>query len=135
MKRGRTILSVTCVIISILALSPLTCAIAPAVPETTSKTTEKIRITIGTETIEKEVPITTIYEIIEMGKQCKEDFLRIYEKTKTIEDEKKAFQNIQPFFTALVDNSLTDKTVGELNDLYHSIRDKIREPIREQRRS
>ena len=132
MKRGRTILSVTCVIVLILAITPFSYA---AAPEKTSKTTEKIRITVGTETIEKEVSLDTIYTIIELGKQCKEDFLTIYDKTKTIEDVKQAFQNIQPFFAALVDNSLTDKTVRDLNDLYYSIRDKIRAPMREQRRA
>lgn len=135
MTRGRTILSVTCVIVLILAITPLTCAAASEVPEKTSKTTEKIRITVGTETIEKEVSLDTIYKIIELGKQCKEDFLTIYDKTKTIDDVEQAFQNIQPFFTALVDSSLTDKDVGELNDLYYSIRDKIRAPMREQRRA
>jgi hypothetical protein len=132
MKRGRTILSVTCVIVLILAITPFSYA---AAPEKTSKTTEKIRITVGTETLEKEVSLDTIYTIIELGKQCKEDFLIIYDKTKTIEDVKQAFQNIQPFFAALVDNSLTDKTIGELNNLYYSIRDKIRAPMREQRRA
>jgi len=128
MKSGKTILTVVCFITAILIISPLTCAVAPAVPKYTQKITEKIRITIGTETTEKEVPLDTIYDIIDKGKACKKDFLTIYDKTKSKDDVTQAYTNIQPFFQALIDSQLTDKTVEQLNSLYYSIREKIKEP-------
>jgi hypothetical protein len=135
MKRGRTLLTVTCIIASILILSPLTSALVPPPKKVNSKTTETIRITIGTKTVEKQMPLTTINDIIDLGKTCKEDFLTIYDKTKTIEQVEQAFMNIQPFFQTLIDNALTDKTIGGLNDLYYDIREKIQEPIHKPRSS
>ncbi len=77
---------------------------------------------------EREMPISTIQELINMGTSHKEDFLIIYDKTKSDEEVAVAFENIKPFFKALRDSHLTEKTVDELNDLYYGIRDKISEP-------
>jgi len=74
------------------------------------------------------MPVSTIQDLIDMGASHKEDFITIYDKTKSDEEVATAFENITPFFQALIDNGLTDKTVDELNMLFSSIREKIREP-------
>jgi hypothetical protein len=125
MKRGITILTTTYVIIMILAVAPLTSAIAPA---ETQKQTQRVLVKIGTQTKIQEMPLETIYEVIDIGKACKQDFLTVYNKKATPDEVEKAFEDIQPFFTALVENKMTDSTVEELNDLFQQIRDKIRAP-------
>lgn len=127
-------------IVLFFAILLLTVPLTSAIPIKTEFSTQKntvliseeettiIRCSIDGKQIEKELSITTIQEIIEMGKSNKEDFLTIYDKTKSSQEVSVAFENIRPFFQALVDNGLTDKTVDELNTLYHNIRDKIREP-------
>jgi hypothetical protein len=74
--------------------------------------------------------VSSIHNLVDLGASYKEDFLTIYDKTKSVDKVKTAFENIQPFFKVLIDNDLTDKTIDELNDLYHNIRNRIREPIR-----
>jgi hypothetical protein len=130
MKRGKTFLMTTSLIAIFLLISPVTSAIISTSPTKTAKTMETVRITIGRETVEKEVPLETINAIIDLGKTCKEDFLTIYDKTTTAEQVQQAFSNIRPFFQALIDNKFTDKTIEELNDLYYNIREKIQEPMR-----
>jgi hypothetical protein len=75
--------------------------------------------------------VSTIQNLIDMGAAYKQDFLTIYDKTKTAEEVEQAFANVQPFFQALIQSGLTDKSVDDLNNLYHGIRDKIREPRRQ----
>jgi hypothetical protein len=131
MKRGKILLTFICVIVSILIMSPLTSAFIPKTKIV--QPTEKIHITIGKETVEKELPLDTIEDIIDLGSTCKEDFLTIYDKTTTAEQVEQAFINIQPFFQALINNGLTEKTMEELNDLYHIIRERIQKPLHESR--
>ena len=127
-------------IVLFFAILLLTVPLTSAIPIKTKFSTQKntvliseeettiIRCSIDGKQIEKELSITTIQEIIEMGKAHKQDFLTIYDKTKSSEKVSAAFENIQPFFQALVDNDLTEKTVDELNTFYHTIREKILEP-------
>jgi len=75
--------------------------------------------------------VSSIQNLIELGGSHKEDFLTIYDKTKSADEVATAIENIKPFFQALIDKELTDKTVEELNSLYYSIREKIREPRRQ----
>ena len=100
------------------------------VPTPTNETTV-IRCIVDGKRVEKTLPISTIQSLIDMGSAHKDDFLTIYNKTKTTEEVEQAFTNIQPFFQALVQSGLTGKTVDGLNSLYHSIRNKIREPRRQ----
>lgn len=132
MKRTKTILTTAILVIAFLtlALSPITMAISPAKSITTTDTTT-VRITIGRQTTEKEISLSVIKSVMDIGASCQEDFLTIYDKQKTSEEVAQAFENVQPFFQALIDNDLTDKTVDELNTMYHNIREKIREPIRQ----
>ncbi len=83
---------------------------------------------INGERIEKEMSMTSIKNLIDMGASHKEDFLTIYDKRKSAEEVTIAFENLQPFFQALADSGLTGKTVEELNTLYYTIRQKIGEP-------
>jgi hypothetical protein len=76
----------------------------------------------------KEMSSSSIAELIDIGASHKQDFLTIYDKTKTSDEVAVAFDNIKPFFQALIDKGLTDKTVDDLNNLYYGIREKIREP-------
>lgn len=87
-----------------------------------------IRCIVNRDSILKEMSVSTIQDLIDMGASHKEDFLTIYDKTKSDEEVATAFENIEPFFEALIDNGLTDKTVDELNTLFTCIRTKIHEP-------
>lgn len=129
MKRTKTILTTAIVVIAFLSLtlSPLTIVVSPAKAITATDTTT-VRITIGRKTTEKEVPLSVIKSVMDIGVSCKEDFLTIYDKQKTSEEVAQAFENVRPFFQAMIDNDLTDKTVDELNTLYQDIRAKIQEP-------
>lgn len=80
--------------------------------------------------IEKEMTVSSIESLIELGESFTDDFLTIYDKTKSTQEVDQAMQNIRPFFEALVDNDLTDSSVDELVELYYTIRDRIREPRR-----
>ncbi|HVQ00726.1 MAG TPA: hypothetical protein VMT57_04355 [Candidatus Thermoplasmatota archaeon] len=93
--------------------------------------TTVIRCIVDGKRVEKVLPISTIQSLVDMGSSHKDDFLTIYDKTKTAQDVEQAFTNIQPFFQALIQSGLTDKTVEDLNNLYHGIREKIREPRRQ----
>jgi hypothetical protein len=87
-----------------------------------------IRCIVNRESLEKEMSVSTIQDLVDLGASHQEDFLTIYDKTKSDEEVTAAFENIEPFFQALIDNRLTSKTVDELNTLYYDIREKIREP-------
>jgi hypothetical protein len=76
----------------------------------------------------KVLSTSELQTIIDMGKAHEQDFLTIYNKSKSQDDVDTAFANVQPFFQTLVDSHLTDKSVGDINDIFHAIREKIREP-------
>jgi hypothetical protein len=104
-------------------------------PKSTAQPTNEttmIRCIIDDKKIEKVLPVSTIQTLIEMGRSHQQDFLTIYDKTTTTDEVEQAFATIQPFFQALIDSGVTDKTIDDLNTLYHSIREKIREPRRPQ---
>jgi hypothetical protein len=81
--------------------------------------------------IKREMALSEIQDLIDMGGSCKKDFLTIFDKTKSQEDVAIAFENIKPFFQALIDNNLTEKTIDELNALYYRIRGNIQEQKRQ----
>jgi hypothetical protein len=66
-----------------------------------------------------------------LGESKKDDFLTIYNRYATQEEVDAAFADVQPFFTALVEHGLTDKSVDDLNSLFHSIREMIQKPKRD----
>jgi hypothetical protein len=86
-----------------------------------------IRCIVKGESIQKEMSASTIQDLIDMGASHKEDFITIYDRTKSDEEVATAFENVKPFFQALIDNGLTDKTVDELHTLFTNIREKIRQ--------
>jgi hypothetical protein len=126
MKKG-LVLAVMALLVSV----PIASAVNQ--PKLTSPSTNEttVRCVVDGKRVEKVLPISTIRSLIDMGASHKQDFLTIYDKTKTAEEVEQAFTNIQPFFQALIYSGLTDKTVDDLNTLYHGIRDKIREPRRQ----
>lgn len=87
-----------------------------------------IRCIVNGESIQKEMSASTVQDLIDMGASHKEDFITIYDRTKSDEEVATAFENIKSFFQALIDNGLTDKTVDELHTLFTNIREKIRQP-------
>jgi len=123
MRKGLIFIS-ACTIVLLLAMVPLTNA------STISKESDVIEVTCYVEgkKTTTNLPVETIESVIELGKSHKDDFLTIYNKYSTKEEVDLAFENLQPFFEALVSNQLTTKTVNELNDLFHKIRNKIRKP-------
>ena len=127
MKKGITLLFV------VLLLSvPIAGAIhQPQNAPSNLEETTIILCVVDGKRIKREMPLSSIQDLIDMGGSHKEDFLTIYDKTKSTDEVAIAFKNIKPFFQALVDNQLTDRTVDELNDLYYNIREKIREQRRQ----
>ncbi len=93
--------------------------------------TAKLVCQIEGEKVIKELPVDTIQEIIELGKSCEQDFYTIYNKWETDHEVDIAFNNIEPFFRALVDSGLTEKSVEDLNELFRDIRNKIGKPRRD----
>jgi hypothetical protein len=79
------------------------------------------------ERIIKEIPQENYNKIVEMGRSLFEDFMIIYNPDSTEDEVNVAFNNVRPFFTAIVNNQLTDKSVEELEFLYREIRNKIAE--------
>jgi hypothetical protein len=126
-------------LVMLIALAPMTSATISTVKEVkphcllstnqlqTSENTELL-CQIGQQRITKVMPVETIKTIIELGKSEKNAFLTIYNKYSTKEEVDNAFEEIQPFFNALVSNGLTDKSVDELNTLFHNIREMIQKP-------
>jgi len=97
------------------------------VPNTVEETTTVLCV-VGNERIKKQMTLTKMQDLIDMGAAHKEDFLTIYDKTTSKEEVTTAFENLQPFFQALIESGLTDKTVHELNALYSDIRERIGQP-------
>ena len=85
----------------------------------------KIFCQVKGERVVKELPQEAIDDIIELAKATETDFYTIYNKWESDEDVDIAFDNIQPFFTAIVENGLTEKSVDELNELFRYIRSRI----------
>lgn len=117
-------------LVLLIIISLMTIPVVSAIPQPQSivKDTTIVRCLVDGKRIEKEMSFSAMQDLIDMGALLKEDFLTIYDKTKSTEEVTAAFENIKPFFQALIDNGLTDKTVDELNTLYNSIRERIREP-------
>lgn len=121
--------------VALLVSAPLVAANQqPQSQSTTLEETTTLLCIVNGRRTEKDLSVSSIQDLIEMGGSHKEDFLTIYDKTKSADEVATAFENIKPFFQALIDKELTDKTVEELNALYYSIREKIREPRRQPQR-
>ena len=126
MKKGLVL-----VVMALLLTVPIASAVNQQQPSPSTNDTTRVRCVVDGKRVEKELPLSTIRNLIDVGKSLRDDFLTIYDKTKTSEELERAFTNVQPFFQALIDSGLTDKTVDDLNVLYHGIREKIREPLRQ----
>jgi hypothetical protein len=125
-RRKKKAIGILCIIL--LLSVPLVSATHKPQPASvkTNDTTILLCIVDGNQ-IKKEMPLSTIQTLIDMGKSCKEDFLTIYDTTKSDEDVTLALESIKPFFQALKEYGLTEKTVDEFNMLYYRIREKIRQ--------
>ena len=124
MKKG-LVLVITLLLCSIPVISVASQPELKTVEETTL-----IQCVIGKNLVEKELPLSTVQELIDMGASHRDDFMTIYDKRKPDEEVALAFENVQPFFEELVNSGLTDKTVEDLNNLFHHIRSKVRAPRR-----
>jgi hypothetical protein len=119
-------------VVALILLVPITSAVNQ--PQTTIVASDEITVIlcmVKGKRVEKEMPVSSIQELVDLGASLKEDFLTIYDKTKSDEEVTTAFENIKPFFQALIDNGLTDKTVDDPNSLYLYIREKIQEQRRQ----
>lgn len=121
---------ITLLIMALIIALPVTSAL----PQTQTNAvasddpTITVRCITGNTIIEQTLPRSTIQDLIDMGASHQDDFMTIYDKRKSPEEVTLAFENVQPFFQALVDTGLTSKSLDEVNDLYHTIRERIREP-------
>lgn len=118
--------------VALLVSAPLVgAAYQPQKRSTNLEETTTFLCIINGRRTERELSVSSIQDLIEMGGSHKEDFLTIYDKTKSADEVSIAFENIKPFFQALIEKGLTDKTIEELNALYYDIREKIKEPRRQ----
>lgn len=123
MKKGAIVLMVAALlIVPVVSATP-----GPSVQTSKTLTVQSL---VGREKVTQTMDLSVLHNLIDMGKTHKNDFMTIYDKKASDLDVTVAFANLQPFFQALVDSGLTHKSVSYLNDLYHSIRSKIREPKR-----
>jgi hypothetical protein len=83
---------------------------------------------IGDQRVVTRMPVETIRSIIALGESEKDAFLTIYNKYATPEEVDAAFEEIQPFFDALVTSGLTDRSVDDLNAMFRNIREIIKKP-------
>ena len=134
MRKGGKILIMLAVVL--FAIQPIAQSLIPSVNSPREKPadiqTSKIVCYVispdrNREQIVKEIPIEEYNKIVEMGRSLFEDFRIIYDPDSTEDDVNIAFANVRPFFTAIVNNELTDKSVDELEILYREIRNKITE--------
>jgi len=116
--------------VALFLLAPLASATTVPVPQKNTKHHDTVRLLciIGKQKIEKEMPTGIIDSLLLLAKSKKEAFLTIYNKYASQEDVDKAFADIQPFFAALIENGLTDKSIDELNSEFRGIREMIKKP-------
>jgi hypothetical protein len=131
MRKEVKLLAVFSVLLVVLV--PLCSASTTSVAQekTQQRETTQLLCVIGEQKVVKEMPMSIIDSIIVLGESKRDDFLTIYNKYATQEEVDRAFEDVQPFFSALVGNGLTDKSVDDLNALFHSIRDMIKKPKRD----
>jgi hypothetical protein len=123
---------ITLLLVALLLSVPVAGAIhQPHSKSITSPETTMILCVVDGKQIQREMSVSSIQDLIDLGGLHKEDFLTIYDKTRSTDDVAIAFENLKPFFQALIDNDLTEKTVEELNALYSAIRERIQEPRRQ----
>lgn len=113
-----------------VSLVPLSSAALPSLPQRRIEQPEMTQLIcmVGTQKVVRELPVSVVDSIVLLGTSKKDAFLTIYNKYATQEEVAKAFEDVQPFFSALVANGLTDKSVDDLNELFHTIREMIKKP-------
>lgn len=128
MRKEVKLLAVFSVLLIILV--PVSSASLTAIPHKkgTQQETTKLLCLVGKQKIIKDLPGDLIDSIISLAESKKDAFLTIYNKYATDEAVDKAFEEVQPFFVALVENGLTDKSIDDLNILYRNIREMIKKP-------
>jgi hypothetical protein len=116
----------------LVVLVPLSSASMTSIPEQKTQQPDTIQLicVIGKQKIIKEMQGNVIDSIMLLGESKKDAFLTIYNKYATQGEVTKAFEDVQPFFNALVVNGLTDKSVDGLNSLFRDIREMIKKPKR-----
>lgn len=121
----------TLVVVLILS-TPIVSAAGQQQTNMSSNTqTTPVRCAIDGKDIEKDVPLSLLENLCDLGARYKADFLIIYDKTASEDDVALSLVNITPFFEALREKGLTDKTVDEFRLLFYEIREKIHEPRRQ----
>ena len=134
-RKNKKIMQAAGVIIIVLAfVMPGSAMIAyddTVAVNTLDDTKIKVTCTIGGEKATRWIPTETLKSVVEIGKSCKEGFLTIFNKWAPEDEVEGAFDEVSIFFDALINNSLTDKTSEELEDLFWNIRGRIRKPRRD----
>lgn len=129
MKKGTTLV----LVVLILSVPAAGAIHHPQNKPTIVEQTTTLLCVIDGNHIQREMPLSLLQDLINMGGSHRDDFLTIYDKTTSADEVATALENIRPFFQALIDHQLTEKTVEELNALYYNIRAKIREQRRQPR--
>lgn len=130
MKKEVKLLSLLCLFILLLVpFSTAGTTVTPHPPSQDQQTTPVV-CTIGRHKVIKEIPRSILESLLTLGESKKDAFLTIYNKHASEQDVAKAFEDVTPFFDALVQNGLTDKSTEDLNDLFHTIREMIKKPKR-----
>lgn len=121
----------TLVVVLILSIPIVSAAAKPPTNTIRNTQTTPVLCIIDGTYIEKDVSMTLLGNLCDLGARYKADFLTIYDKTASGNDVAYSLENITPFFEALKESGLTDKTVDEFRMLFYKIREKIYEPRRQ----
>ncbi len=128
MRKEVQLLAVFSVLLLIfIPLSSANLSAEPVKKRAQSETT-KLLCLVGKQKVVKVLPSDLVDSLMVLAASKRGAFLTIYNKYATDEEVEKAFEEVQPFFAALVENGLTDKSVGELTALFRNIRDMIKKP-------
>lgn len=129
MKKGLKLVAIF--LIASIALLPVASSIQTTKDRRPDNiTTANMYCAIQGKKIIKELSIETTNEIYELAKSCDNAFYTIFNKKSTQNEVDDALTEVQPFFQALINAELTDKTTTELTDLYKNLRERVRAPLR-----
>lgn len=126
MKKMKIIVILLAIAIAMLPITSCATPVAESNDNLSSPDTATLMCSIAGKKVDKELPVEQIEEIMELGNSCSESFLTIYNKFSTEAELEQAFDDVQPFFQALADAELTEKTPEEMTELYQGTRGKIR---------
>lgn len=122
-------------IVALLLTIPLAGAAIPTIKTipTSNENLTTCMIIVGREKVKTQLPLSEVKDFVNYAATFEDDFMTIYNKRASNEEVAVAFDNLQPFFQRLGDEKFTSKNVSELTAFFNSIRERVREPRKDNR--